>query len=223
MFEIISLALSVAIGVLIVLLIKPKQEIIRYLLTFSGAYLLSITVLKFLPEIYKETNTTNIGLFVLMGLLFQLVLDFFSKGVDHGHVHHQDFTRFPWALFISLCIHSLMEGLAVSDHDHHNLLWAIVIHKIPITMVLVTFLWVSKMKRLKSIVFLIGFGLMSPLGVWLGTASPVLVQYQPFINAFIAGMFLHISTAIISEASDNHKFKWIQFAMVILGVLIAYL
>ena len=221
--EVIALFLSVLIGLFAVLGLKPKSDHLSYLLTFSGAYLLSITILHLLPEVYHNHNVSTISLLVLLGLVFQMILDFFSKGIEHGHAHAEDFRTFPYGLFISLIIHSFMEGLSVSDHEHHNLLWAIVVHKIPITMVLVSFLWASHMSKTISIIFISVFALMSPMGVMLGDEIPFFVNYHIYINAVIAGAFLHISTTILSESSKNHRFKLIQFLMMVSGIIVAFI
>ena len=125
----IVLILSVLIGVVIVFGLKPSTKTVQLLLAFSGAYLLSITILHLFPEVYNSTNP-SIGLFILLGLLFQLILDFFSKGAEHGHVHlNKDSSVFPWLLFISLCIHSFLEGFPI--HQHNDMVYGVLIHKIP--------------------------------------------------------------------------------------------
>ena len=100
----IALILSVLIGMVIVFGLKPSAKTVQLLLAFSGAYLLSITILHLFPEVYIS-DKPNIGLFILSGLLLQLILDFFSKGAEHGHVHgHDSISQIPWLLFLSLCI-----------------------------------------------------------------------------------------------------------------------
>lgn len=220
MLEIIALLLSVVLGVLLIYVFIPKAKLVGILLTFSGSYLLSITILKLLPEVYHHGGH-QIGVFVLLGLIFQLVLDFFSKGAEHGHVHDIESNKLPWALFISLSIHAFMEGLPLADHQHHDLLWAIVIHKIPIVMVLVSFLWFSKTKKTYALFFIVFFALMSPLGTILGGEIPLFLTYQTQINAMVAGVFLHISTIILFESSQEHRFNFLKFSAVILGILIA--
>ncbi len=75
------LILAVLIGASIVLFVKPSERFIQFLLAFSGAYLLSITVLHLLPEVFTESNEhTKIGVFILIGILIQSVLEYFSKG-----------------------------------------------------------------------------------------------------------------------------------------------
>ena len=81
---------SVLIGYAFALFIKPKaKKNLKLLLAFSGSFLLSLTVMHLLPELYV-TNNSSIGLFIMLGILFQIVLEFFSKGAEHGHVHGHD-------------------------------------------------------------------------------------------------------------------------------------
>lgn len=223
--EIIALLLSVVIGVLLVLLLRPRAKIVSLLLTFSGAYLLSITVLKLFPEIYTINigKEIPIGIYIIIGLITQLVLDFFSKGAEHGHVDSIDTQFFPWALFISLNIHAFMEGLPLSDHHHNDLLWAIVIHKVPIAMVLASFLIHYKSNKVYAILFLVVFALMTPLGTLLGGNISFLITYSNQINAIVAGVFLHIATIILFESSKEHRFNFLKFSSLLLGVALALL
>src|SRR5690606_4713617 len=65
----------------------------------------------------------TIGLFIMLGIVFQIILEYFSKGAEHGHVHiHEKMPRLPWLLFGSLCLHALFEGMPISQHQH--IAWA---------------------------------------------------------------------------------------------------
>ena len=88
----LALILSVILGFVIVIVIKPKTKIIQLLLSFSGAYLLSITVLHLIPEVF-ENQQKKIGLFILLGIVFQTILEYFSKGAEHGHIHYHEFEK----------------------------------------------------------------------------------------------------------------------------------
>ncbi|WP_299527753.1 ZIP family metal transporter [uncultured Lutibacter sp.] len=219
----IALILSVLVGVLIVFGLKPSNKTAQLLLAFSGAYLLSITILHLFPEVYSS-EVSNIGLFILLGLLFQLVLDFFSKGAEHGHIHIQQNMLFPWALFISINIHAFMEGIPLAHNHHHEyLLWAIVIHKIPIAIILGTFFVSSNIPKIKAILFLVLFSIMSPLGSLAGENVQFLTIYKTEITAIIIGIFLHISTIILFETSKDHKFNLLKFVAILVGMFVAFL
>lgn len=219
--NLLVLFFAVVVGVLIVYLVKPKKEITQLLLSFSGAYLLAITVTHLLPEVFINSNK-NIGIFIILGLLIQLVMDYFSKGAEHGHIHVHG-NKFPMILFISLCIHAFMEGIPLASNEHHKLLWAIVVHKIPITIVLGSFLAHSNTKLLKSLAFLFLFSLMSPLGSLIGANTSFFIEYKTEITAIIVGIFLHISTIIIFESAENHKFNIAKFIAIIVGFGVALL
>jgi zinc transporter ZupT len=212
---------SVLIGSSLVFMIKPNKKVVRLLLAFSGAYLLSVTVLHLLPDVYTiNSDATVVGIFILVGIILQSVLESFSKGAEHGHIHiHTNGKEFPTLLFVSLCIHAFSEGLPIHNADD-NLLWAIVVHKIPIAIVLTTFLLNTNYPKKTVFSFLFFFGLMSPLGVLLGDKIPFFTIYSAEITALIIGVFLHISTIILFESTENHKFNLQKFLAILLGVLL---
>ncbi|CAM1364119.1 ZIP Zinc transporter [Tenacibaculum sediminilitoris] len=218
------LIISVLVGVLFVFLLKPSNTFVRLLLAFSGAYLLSVTILHLLPEVYHHAdNTKLIGILILVGIIIQSVLESFSKGAEHGHIHlHSDASEFPWLLFISLCIHAFSEGLPI-HHADDSLLWAIIVHKIPISIVLTSFLLHVKYSKKTIFFFLTVFALMSPLGILVSNKVPLVEQYHTEITALIVGVFLHISTIILFESTENHKFNFKKFAAIILGILLTIL
>lgn len=215
------LFLSVIAGAIFVLVAKPNEKVTRILLAFSGAYLLSVTVLHLLPEVYQDSEDTRlIGICIILGIVLQSILESFSKGAEHGHVHyHGDGKKFPMLLFVSLCVHALSEGLPI-HHAGNNLLLAIVIHKIPIAIVLTSFLISAKFPVKTTVLFIAIFALMSPLGVYLSEQIPSFDTYIMEITAVIIGVFLHISTIILFESTENHKFNLQKFVAILLGILL---
>lgn len=215
---------SVLLGGAFVLFKKPNKLYTRLLLAFSGSYLLSVTVLHLLPEVYvhshDHTQFHKIGIIILIGILFQSILESFSKGAEHGHVHlHSNSNTFPWLLFVSLSLHAFSEGLPIHNAND-NLLWAIVVHKIPVAIIITTFFLHSDFSKPKTFIFLFTFSLMSPIGYFLGENVSWLQQYNQEITALIIGVFLHISTIILFESSENHKFNLQKFTAILLGILL---
>lgn len=214
--------LAVLIGFFIALFLKPNSSVaFKLLLSFSGAYLLSVTVFELLPEVYGSGDS-QIGIFIMLGLLLQIVLEFLSKGAEHGHIHHDEkSSHFPVLLLISLGIHSLFEGFPLKTADH--LLYGVVIHKIPVAAILAAFLLQSKIGKYKVAFFLILFALMTPLGSWMSANFEILNEYTTYISAVVIGIFLHVSTTIIFEASKTHTFNASKLGVIIAGILLAYL
>jgi len=215
--------IAVLIGIVIAILIKKqKTSYTKLLLSFSGAFLLALTLFDLLPEVYHHIDAKHTGLYIMCGILLQIILEFFSKGAEHGHVHiHKDDTAFPWLLFVSLCIHSFLEGFPI--HHHNNMVYGVLIHKIPIAILITAFLLKSSYNKMQIVSFLIIFTAMTPLGTFISNHSSFMATYVQVINAIVIGIFLHISTTILFESSEGHKFNLSKLVAIVLGIAIAYI
>ena len=197
---------------------KQKSWNTKLLLSFSGAFLLALTLFELLPEVYSHLDTKKTGLFIMCGIMLQIVLELFSKGAEHGHVHiHKHDTAFPWLLFI----HSFLEGFSI--HDHNDMVYGVLVHKIPIATLITMFFLQSDYTKVQIGSFLLVFALMTPLGTWISHSSIMIAEYAHVINAIVIGIFFHISTTILFESGEGHKFNLSKFISIILGVGVAYL
>ena len=243
--------LAVVIGYGIGYLMKTENKRnIKLLLAFSGAFLLSLTVMHLLPEIYEFANTNTaliphdhshadhdhhhdhehghdhaafklIGLYIMLGIVFQMILEFFSKGAEHGHVHgHESMRHIPWSLFISLCLHALFEGMPVAMHQ--DMAWGIAIHHLPIAVILTLFLRSAKLNAVQIAFFMLVFAGMTPLGTFIADQASWVQDYYTEITAIVVGILFHIASTIIFEASENHKFNLAKVSAIVLGILLAY-
>lgn len=218
--------LSVLLGYGIALFLRPNdKKRLKLLLAFSGSFLLSLTVMHLLPEIYNTTHSLpgrlNSGFFIMIGILFQIILEFFSKGAEHGHVHgHEKITHIPWLLFFSLCLHALLEGFPVGHH--HDLAIGIAIHHFPIAIILTTFFLNAELNKTALFLFMMTFAIMTPLGTIISDSFPILTSYYREITAVVIGILFHISSTIIFESSEGHKFNVAKISVIILGILLAF-
>jgi zinc and cadmium transporter len=92
----------------------------------------------------------------------------------------------------------------------------------------VTLLLEHKASKLKTLLLLIGFALMAPLGCFIsyGLNSIGVDNYDGFLKlsfGVVIGIFLHISTAIMFETSENHKYNLAKIMSMIAGVFLAAL
>ena len=170
--NIVYLLISVAIGGVIVEIFKPtNSKNIQLLLIFSGAYLFAVSVIHLIPELFHHHPKDSIGIFILLGFLIQILLEFFSKGIEHGHFHKQKII--PFSVMLSLCLHALLEGIPlggelVHNHSAHNaLLTGILLHKAPVSIVLFSLFLQSGMNRM-SLFLPVSFALMTPIGLYSG-------------------------------------------------------
>ena len=214
--------LGVLLSFAFVYITKPKKkEHFKLLLAFSGAFLLALTIFELLPQVYLGPSGKTMGMYIMGGILLQIFLEFFSKGAEHGHVHlSNESSEFPWLLFASISVHSLLEGLPI--HSNHTIVYGILIHKIPIAIILSIFLLGSKLKPIYALLFILLFSIMTPLGTFLSANVQVISDYAMPLNALVIGVFLHISTVILFESSEGHKFNLRKLVVIILGIIIAY-
>lgn len=77
---------SVLLSGAVLLLVQIPRTPMRLLLAFSGSFLFAISMLHLIPELFA-TNTPNIGMWILVGFLIQLLLEYLSEGMEHGHLH----------------------------------------------------------------------------------------------------------------------------------------
>ena len=229
----ILLFLSVIISGTSVLFINISSKNLKLILSFSGAFLFAISVLHLIPEIYSS-GTANVGIYILIGFFAQILLEFFSEGIEHGHIHvhkheHGHSHAFPYAMMIGLSIHSFLEGMPLansSTNSHQSLLTGIILHNVPIAMALMTMLLQSHISKKMAIMWLVVFAMVTPLGTFTSYAIGEnmiggLSMYFDKIMAVVVGIFLHISTTILFESSENHRFNLIKFIVIILGASVA--
>jgi zinc transporter ZupT len=199
-----------------------RSSAIRLLLAFSGAFLMALSLIDLLPEVYAHLSPERTGLLIMLGILLQIVLEFFSKGAEHGHVHmHSKNKNIPVLLFASLALHSFLEGFPL--HSHNSLVYGVLVHKIPIALLLTSFLLQNGRSKFEIMGIVLLFAIMTPLGTWVSTLLPLDESLVYSINALIVGIFLHISSTIIFEIGDGHKFNLTKLIAIISGIAVAYL
>ena len=216
-------------GGVIFLLPNLKDSTFKLILTFGGAYLFSITLIHMLPELFETTHHIKTGIFLLLGFFLQVILEYFSGGIEHGHLHdHQPKHLVSNILLIvSLGVHALLEGVLLSNplHGHggtsNTLLFAVILHKIPVAFALMSILLHRKTKRRLALILLVIFASSSPLGMFLSdlfyAKEFISEEGKEIIFALVAGSFLHISTTIFFETSPNHKIDIRHWLVMSLG------
>jgi zinc and cadmium transporter len=224
----ILLFLSVIVSGTSVLFINISNKNLKLILSFSGAFLFAICALHLIPEIYLS-GTPNIGVYVLIGFFAQILLEFLSEGIEHGHIHihkhEKAHSAFPYAMMMGLSIHSFLEGMPLANigtHSHDSLLIGIVMHNIPIAIALMTMLLQSNISKQSAIMWLVVFASITPLGTLTSYAigENIIGNFSSYfdrIMAVVIGIFLHISTTILFESSENHRFNFIKFFVILLG------
>lgn len=212
-------------------------EKFKFILSFSGAYLFSITVIHILPEAVTESgNFKEAGIFVLIGYFLQMLIEYFSTGVEHGHIHlhHHNKGNSKYYIMLAMCLHGILEGSLLmhpshmhAEENNHTLLIGLVLHKLPEAFALASVLISLMHNRLSIFSWQLIFALASPVGLfisaYLSNNGVLDSQGMGLLFALLAGNFLYISTTIFFEANPQHKFKSSRLLMSIGGAVTAVL
>jgi zinc transporter ZupT len=229
--EYILLFFSVVLGGGVAFYLRQNnKEILSLVLSFSGAYILGVTVLHLMPGTFHNAPSTQ-GLFVLLGFCIQLFLEQLSGGVEHGHTHaHKGAgAGFAISIMIGLCVHAFMEGMPLGNYEnfhahthgheagHNHLLIGIILHKAPAAFALVLLFLMSEFSKKVVWLCLFIFAIMSPLGGLIGEYAQFSLDMQQKVVAVVVGSFLHISTTIIFEADGGSHRIWGKKLAAIIG------
>lgn len=223
------LFLAVLIGGSASYIINTKSALFKLTLAFSGAFLFGTLMTHLLPEVFQNSRG---GLWVLLGFGIQLLLDFISKGLEHGHLHTHE-NRIPVLPLVGLFIHAFIEGMPLGldtimhdhghDHSTNGLLWSVALHKIPIALLVATALRSAGLQTWKVLLGILLFALSSPLGNTVGVGLELdPASFLPVLG-IATGLLLHVSTTILFESAANHQFNAMKMFVVAVGIALSLL
>lgn len=208
----------------------PRDRSWIYLfLSAGGAYLMAIIFTHILPELFEHIPG-KAGYVLLIGFLVQIMLENYSKGIEHGHAHVGGTKSALLVSYAALCLHELIEGmplaLNLTGNDagfNQQLTTGIMLHKIPVAITLSTLLMRSGFGPVASLMWLGGFILCTIAGSGL----QLLIDHYSGINTdeliFISlgltvGILLHVSTTILFESSDHHHLSPSRIVVIAMGI-----
>ena len=228
-------------GLLVFVAPAFKEKYFKLILVFAGSYLFSITILHILPELFAGNHDpSRMGIYILLGFLLQQLLEYWSAGIEHGHIHkhHSATSKGVFTLMIGLFIHAFLEGTLLShaapgtvdnlqsmqEHSDKTVLLGILMHKGPAAFALAAVLSASLSKKW-TLILLTLFALASPLGM-LSSAffieNGILSKEGiGILYGLVTGGFLHISTTIFFESSPHHTFQLNKLAITFLAAALA--
>ena len=80
----------------------------------------------------------------------------------------------------------------------------------------------AQLNKKAIFLFMMTFAIMTPAGTYLADILPNLKAISTEITAVVIGILFHISSTIIFESSEGHKFNIAKISMIILGIALAY-
>jgi zinc transporter ZupT len=233
-------------GLMVYLVPSAKGSNFKLLLVFAGSYLFAITVTHILPQLYIQNREVELlGLFVLAGFFLQQLLEYFTSGVEHGHIHthehdqehghhhsHTHRTVSALVLLAALCVHAFLEGSMLAQpttmgfgYDVNAVLLGIALHTAPASFALMTVLTSQLHSKGRALPYLVGFSVAAPIGLLISSyfveSNVISDTALIYLYALVSGNFLHISTTIVFESSPEHRFHAKKLAVAVVGALVA--
>ena len=226
--ELLLLFIIPVIGCLLTFSISRIQRYHKWLLTFSGAYLISIVFLHIMPELFHG-HQHNIGIYILLGFFIQVLLDFLSKGIEHGHAHLSP-EKPMLGVLIGLYLHAFIEAIPLGMEEvthidtNHSFFTGILLHKLPIAIVLTSLLIGRNLNKKIILMHILAFSMIAPLGYLYGHyfASSSFMSMEA-LTAVVVGIFLHVGTTIIFESSDTHSINMGKLVAILAGIALSVL
>lgn len=201
------------------------------LLAFSGSFLLGISLLHLLPETFEEVGH-KAGLYLLAGFFFQLLIQRFTHGVEHGHAHvHAHEHHIPLtSIMIGLSVHAFMEGLPLGFNyrmkaTEPSLYLAVAAHKLPEAMLVASLALAAKGRKTAWLLLLLFSALTPAAGMLAAQLGMKFLFVEKLVEALIpivAGAFIHIATTIFFESGTRqHHLTWQKILWISIGIALA--
>ncbi len=234
----IGLIMVVWLGAILPFILKRGEMFLSRILLFSGAYLLGIALIVFVPDIIRISPEKSP--WILIGFFIQLIIQKISGGSEHGHIHTTTSLNKQMALqvFVGLSFHALMDGASVGSYNEwshlhhetggheHGFVYGILMHKIGEGFALASLFMLTKTKSIHAAIIILIFSLMAPFSAWIVSLLHLTSTIITILMAMVAGSFLHISVSILLESwhkkseKDTDRYKWV---VILSGFMLAIL
>ncbi len=225
-FILSSLAIIAAafVGGLIPLVTRWRPENLRLFLGFSSGVLLGATFFHLLPEAAEKTTVYWSHAF-LGGLLFLFIMEKFVA-IHACEIFDCEAHTLGIAAFFGFSLHSLIDGIALGASWAVPALtplvtFAILAHKAPTSLALSTILTTEKYSRRTTLVLVLIFALMIPLGAILSSFVFLVVPPSTigYALAFSGGTFLHLAVSdTLPEVHRLHGARYPVLLSLLLGL-----
>ena len=215
------------LGGLVPLLRRWSHPQLQTLLSLSAGIILGVLFFDLLPN--NVGTSPHFHTLALAGFMLMLALEKFV--FIHPHETKElAGRRSGVAAYLGISLHSLLDGLALGSSTlapqfAPGVAFAILAHKLPDTFSLTTILTYFRFSRRSTVLLLILFSLLTPLGgvlALLAMRGLDPVQLGGII-AIASGTFLFIATSdLLPHAHAHHDGRYRNLAAVILGLTIMY-
>ena len=178
--------LALAMGPLIVLLSRRRQDATEMIDGFVVTSLLALALTVILPHAVNTAGFGAIGMAVL-GAIFPVVAERILVGRG---AHHQALT---WMAMLGLGLHAFLDGGVLGHEEQHGLsalalgVW---LHRVPVSMAI----W-ERLPPKRALPLLLLLGIVTVVGFDFGEVALAVVELRSWglVEGFVAGMLLHVA------------------------------
>jgi zinc and cadmium transporter len=205
---------------------KLEGKFFDLFLSFGAGVLLSAAFLHMIPSAIPTLGPST-GLYLFSGYFLMTLIERFTMAHPCGEEACPSHRIGLVALF-GLSIHSVISGTAlgvglsgaVDMHTSFALLAAILVHKVPETLALMSLLAVSGWTGMRGLAMLLVFASMGPSGIVIG--SLIQGEGQTFMSAALAvsaGTFLYIASSdLLPHLHKKMREEWLNFVAFLIGL-----
>ncbi|MFC1576049.1 ZIP family metal transporter [Candidatus Omnitrophota bacterium] len=245
-FKFISMAVIVAAGIAggiisrRVIISKQKEKLFSVGNAFAGGIFLGASLLHmipdarhgfiaFIPEYDFPWAAFLCACGFVMVLFLQRVLLYGDKAVRNSEMKKPGRTFSPHIFTLSLCIHSIIVGIALGTEYVLSkavvILIAIITYKLSATFALEVSMHRAGIKGDLQKKISVIFCSMTPLGILFGVTLTAFLQGKAeqiltsAFDALAAGTFLYLALIdIIEEEFIKFEYKWLKFGLLLFGL-----
>lgn len=206
---------------------KLEGRFFDVFLSFGAGALLSAAFLHMIPSAIPALGEST-GFYLLCGYMVMTVIERFTMAHPCGEEACPSHRIGIVALF-GLSVHSVIAGMAlgvglsgaVELTTSLALLAAILVHKVPETLALMSLLAISGFTGTRGLGMLLVFAFMGPSGILLG--AMIGGHNATFLSAALAvsaGTFLYIASSdLLPHLHKKMKEEWVNFLAFLIGLL----
>ncbi len=206
---------------------KLEGRLFDLFLCFGAGALLSAAFLHMIPSAIPALGSST-GIYLLLGYLVMTFVERFTMAHPCGEEVCASHRIGLVALF-GLSVHSIIAGMALGVgltgpmevSTAFALLAAILVHKVPETLALMSLLAISGFVGMRGLGMLLLFACMGPAGILIG--SLVKGDSTSLLSAALAvsaGTFLYIASSdLLPHLHKKMKEEWMNFLAFLVGLL----
>lgn len=206
---------------------KWSDDLLHLFVSFGAGIFIGTVFLHLLPEALSHEHAEISAIFVLVGFMLIFFIERFLFVKSDGSYDHSHYIASITAL-VGLSVHSLIAGLGFAVGAEYKYLgtlifYSIIAHKSTAAFSLASLFLLAKIDIKKSILLIVMFSLMTPLGALFFSYVVKSVSHETLspLLGLTAGTFLYVAVGeLLPEVFHTKSHRWYKMLLLILGIVI---